>query len=219
MSNSNTPKNFHSPECHCNKWTFEEHVGSDCQNEICYQNEIRKLDSIELLIVGNEPYPSGSNGIAFCKNTWPELMDGRCGGRYLLCSIGLDLGGIQSKYNSPVLLFMQMAKKGIVCVNQNDELLSEILKKKPNISITCGSKILEDVKKEVKKCSKVHLHCERHPSPQGESNPPDKTKDWFKYWGKFENLLSVLEPDNSNGVVHTAIKELNQKGNSVKDCE
>lgn len=196
---------YHDQNCKCNVVSSSE---EDDFNETNYAEIVKNLEAIELLIVGNEPYPSGSNGIAFCKNTWRELLDGRCGGRYLLCSLGIDLGKIQRKYATPVFLFMEMAKKGIVCVNQHDELLSVCLMRNPNVSVTCGSKILGDVVERVEKLSTRLEKVERHPSPQGVISPPDKRGIWYKYWGAFENLLNILE-SSGNGPIHDAINLIN----------
>ena len=198
--------NFHAKNCKCNSVDYFLSEVDSCEME--YKEKVETLESIELLIVGNEPYPSGSNGIAFCNNSWNELMNGRCGGRYLLCSLGIDFSKIKSNYKSPVSLFMKMANKGIVCVNQNDELLSMCLEKKSKVSITCGSKISSVVVENVKKSSERIVKIDRHPSPQGESNPPDKQGTWYKYWGTFENILKILEP-SGKGPIHDAINEIN----------
>ena len=203
---SSTRKNHHDPNCVCNKCPTPKPMVNEC--ELNYQNIVNLLDSIILLIVGNEPYPSGSNGIAFCKNTWPELMDGRCGGRYLLCSLGVDLCKAQDNYSSPVDLFVKMAKEKIVFVNQNDEFLYECLKKNINVARSCGSNILETIKKNIEGKVSNYEHFDRHPFPQGETNPPDINGNWFKYWGKYEKLLNILEPSGSDPI-HTIINNIN----------
>ena len=43
-------------------------------NRIEYRKAAKKVAQLKLVIVGQDPYPRGSNGIAFCKNTFDELF-------------------------------------------------------------------------------------------------------------------------------------------------
>lgn len=205
---SNTHKNYHDLKCVCNNSPCLSQMVNSDENELRYQDIVKSLESIDLLIVGNEPYPTGSNGIAFCKSSWKEFLDGRCGGRYLLCSLGIDLCKSQSKYTNPIDLFTKMAAEKIVFVNQSDLFLQECLKKSIKTARTCGSNISDAVKKNIKEKVQNYSHIERHPSPQGEVNPPDKSGDWFKYWGTHESLLKILEPSGS-GPIHNAVSGIN----------
>ena len=203
---------YHNKDCCCYIPSKEEKQ-QWIANERIYRTQVQSMDEIKLLVVGNAPYESGFNGIAFCKDSWKELLDTQCSARYLLCSLGVNLRIAQSKYKSPTELFIAMAKKGLIFINQRDDLLEECLKKTLNCAFSCGSNILNAVKKQIEKKSSCFKHISRHPCPQGESNPPDETKDWFKYWGKFENMLNFLEPNKSDDAIHTVIRELNQEGN------
>lgn len=202
---------YHNEDCCCYVPSKEEQQ-QWIKNEKKYQMQILSMDEIKLLVVGNTPYECGFNGIAFCKDSWKELLDTQCSARYLLCSLGVNLRIAQSKYTNPVDLFMAMAQKGLIFFNQRDIFLKESLNKAPNYIISCGSNILKSVKQQIERKSGCFKYISRHPCPQGESNPPNKTKDWFKYWGKFESMLNILEPKNSNGEIHSIIKELNQEG-------
>lgn len=89
-----------------------------------YLGHLSVVDSIKLVIVGQDPYPVGANGIAFCKNTFSELEDFRCCGKDVLHSLGIDLDQAKNKFSSPIELFMHLLNQGIAFINVNHELFS-----------------------------------------------------------------------------------------------
>lgn len=94
-------------------------------------NYKRILDETELLsvcIVGQDRYPNGSNGIAFCKDSFDEFFDHYCCGKDVLYSLGYSEKLIREKYSDPKELFFDLLKKGIGFINISYELLNETSK-------------------------------------------------------------------------------------------
>ena len=198
---------YHKENCNCFYIPSDREKKKWLGNKLKYYKSVRKKQYINLLIVGNVPYENEYNGIAFCKDLWKDFLDAQCSGRYLLCSLGINLNDVQKKY-TPLKLFMQMAKKGIVFVNQGDVLLRQCLSRNVGQAVSCGSNIQEKVKKEIQGEVELFKHIDRHPCPQGETNPPDKSGDWYKFWGTYESLLRILEPSGS-GPIHDAVSDIN----------
>lgn len=203
-------KSYHTDICNCFYEPSRREKVKWNNNKLRYCKIVKRSSSINLIVIGNTPYENDFNGIAFCKDLWKDLLDPQCSGRYLLCALGIDLQKVQ-KTIKPVKLFMTLAKKGIIFLNQKDKLLQESLSKNVGMVITCGGNIREDIKKKISQViGNKYKHLERHPSPQGETNPPDKNGNWFKCWGMHRNLLNILEPSGS-GPIHTIINDINSK--------
>jgi hypothetical protein len=89
-----------------------------------YIEKLQSIDKLKLVIVGQDPYPVGANGIAFCKNTYSELEDFRCCGKDVLFSLGIDLEQAKNEFSSPIELFMHLLDQGIAFINVNHELFT-----------------------------------------------------------------------------------------------
>lgn len=96
-------------------------------SEETYFKKVQELSKIKILIIGESPYPQGANGVAFCKNSWDELFEGkeilegaekqRCCGQDVLYSLGYKEKTIRDKFESPIDLWLHMLEKGIVMIN------------------------------------------------------------------------------------------------------
>ena len=103
--------------------------------EEIYFKKIQELSKIKILIIGKDPYPKGANGVAFCKNSWDELFEGketlendgeqRCCGQDVLYSLGFEEEKARAKFKSPIDLWLYMLEKGVVMIN----IAHSILKK------------------------------------------------------------------------------------------
>lgn len=89
-----------------------------------YLEKLQSIDKLKLVIVGQDPYPVGANGIAFCKNTFAELVDFRCCGKDVLFSLGVDLDQAIKDFSTPIDLFMYLLDEGIAFINVNHELFT-----------------------------------------------------------------------------------------------
>jgi hypothetical protein len=90
-----------------------------------YLEKLKKTDFLTVIIVGQDPYKEGSNGIAFCKNSFTELEQFNCCGKELLFSLGIDLKQAKKDFLTPIELFMDLLKNGIAFINVNHGLFSE----------------------------------------------------------------------------------------------
>lgn len=90
-----------------------------------YLEKLQSVERLKLVIVGQDPYPFGANGIAFCKDTFSELEHPKCCGKDVLFSLGVDLVEYKKRYSNPVELFMGLLDQGIAFVNVNHELFTE----------------------------------------------------------------------------------------------
>ncbi len=95
------------------------------KNKELYLQEVSKIQKLKLAIVGQDPYPSGSNGIAFCKNTFEEFFHPSCCGKEVLYSLGFDRTFIQSHFNNPIDLFFYLLEEGICFLNISSVLLKD----------------------------------------------------------------------------------------------
>jgi hypothetical protein len=95
------------------------------KNKELYLQEVSKIQELKLAIVGQDPYPSGSNGIAFCKNTFEEFFHPSCCGKEVLYSLGFDRAFIQSHFNNPIDLFFHLLEEGICFLNISSVLLKD----------------------------------------------------------------------------------------------
>jgi len=82
-----------------------------------YLKELDNIKTINVCIVGQDPYPKGANGIAFCKNEFKEFFDPFCCGKDVLESLGYDEGWIRSNYDNPIELFLRLLGEGIAFIN------------------------------------------------------------------------------------------------------
>lgn len=168
-----------------------------------YQLKINELESVNLVVLGKDPYPTDPIGIPFMKGTWSE-MDRNSSGFHIFNSI---FGGLPSsdKYESPKDYANYLLSQGIVFLNCSyhylkKEKLSKIKHKNClddagiiNIPILLKSQRIILCGKEV---SSVMLASSidnnkfieaPHPSRLSRTS---KKEDWDKIWG--HNQLSIL---------------------------
>jgi len=97
-----------------------------------YLKILNETDTIELVIIGKDPYPGDPVGIPFCKDTWGELFKYNCSGRYVLNALGYEENDIQKgKYGCPSTFFEYLAtKRGIAFLNISYHYLGGPLRKR-----------------------------------------------------------------------------------------
>jgi hypothetical protein len=94
-----------------------------------YLKRLGGIQSLSLCVVGQDRYPKGANGIAFCKNTFDEFFDHYCCGKEVLSSLGFSEKFIRSNYSDPIVLFHDLLQKGIGFINISNELLDHTTEK------------------------------------------------------------------------------------------
>lgn len=95
--------------------------------DIQYQNLIKEKIEIDFLIIGQDPYPKGANGVAFCKNSHYEFFQDDCCGNCVTTSLGLTKEQIKADYKNPKVLFFDLLlTKGIGFINVSNKLLSKL---------------------------------------------------------------------------------------------
>ena len=95
-----------------------------------YYKKAKELDSIKVLIVGQDPYPSGANGVAFCKENYYALYveEPEPAGATVLKSMGIDMEKARKiSYKNPKNLFYELlSKSGICFINVYNKLYDQI---------------------------------------------------------------------------------------------
>jgi len=155
-----------------------------------YLNKLKTVGSLKLLIVGQDPYPNGANGIAFCKDTFEELQDQFCCGKDVLFSLGVDIESAKDNFNSPVDLFFDLLEQGIAFINVNHELNSnnskpekyrdynlEFLEKAPEIVVLGLSTAKDAFEKHYSEY--IPVNCLIHPSGRNKTN---QFTQWNLVW-------------------------------------
>lgn len=90
-----------------------------------YSNMLKEVPKINLLFIGKDPYPQNPIEIPFCKETFKELENGTCSGRYLLNGLGVDLADFK-KYTEPYALFFNLLMdKRIALINASYDKLNK----------------------------------------------------------------------------------------------
>ena len=86
-----------------------------------YYSQARNLEKIDFLIIGQDPYPTNPNGVAFCKNSHYELFQENCSDGLVINSLGYSKEQIRAEYKNPKVLFYDLlVSKGICFVNINN---------------------------------------------------------------------------------------------------
>lgn len=106
-------------------------MGSDLENKPLfyeqYKDLIKQKKEIDFLIVGQDPYPKGANGVAFCKNSHYEFFQDNCCGNLVTTSLGLNEEQIREDYKNPKVMFFDLLlTKGIGFINVSNQLLSKL---------------------------------------------------------------------------------------------
>jgi len=84
-----------------------------------YLQLLQSVDEIEHLIIGQDPYPNGPNGIAFCKETWDEFFEEHCSGWLVYKSFGMEdkhQAKLSEAYPSPVEHFTKLLEAGKIAL-------------------------------------------------------------------------------------------------------
>jgi hypothetical protein len=120
--------------------------------EIHYQELINKKREIDFLFIGQDPYPDGANGVAFCKNTYQEFFQDSCCGLSVMLSLGYPRVDIYKNYDNPKKLFIDLLlEKGIAFANVSNELMRKLSESELEKAIlqtkTKNSKALDKAKK------------------------------------------------------------------------
>jgi len=85
-----------------------------------YYTAARSLKEIEILIIGQDPYPEGGNGVAFCKSSLYGLYQEGCSGGLVLNSLGYTRQKSFERYKNPEALFYDLLiSQGICFTNIN----------------------------------------------------------------------------------------------------
>lgn len=155
-----------------------------------YLYNANKIESIELVIVGRDPFPLEAQNIPFIKSTW-EQLNGKSAGRHLFNSLFSNKE--LSKFNTPRDAVFSLLDNGIVLLNASYNYLE-----KEKISLKKHRKYVENALVTnfpiLEKSTKV-LMC-------GDAN---KMLDW------------VIELDKSFiSVPHPAMQSLNRLHNKEK---
>ena len=87
------------------------------KNRQLYLEKINCLERLELVLIGQDPYPYGANGIAFCKNTFDELFASNCCGKDVLYSLGFAEDYLSNNFLNPIDFFLKLLEKGIAFIN------------------------------------------------------------------------------------------------------
>ena len=175
-----------------------------------YNHKIDSLireGSIKLLIIGQSPYAIGNTGIAFCKPTWSEMLDGRYSGKTLLCSLGFDLSKAYQCYNSfsPKEYFFKLVDDGVVFINRYtdiDELNENPYRKRIKSAKYCICLGQKATMPHTFKCTSYRTR-EIHPSSYNENV---HSVQWNDVWGYHGALVEKIRCTNSNAAA--SIKEL-----------
>ena len=201
---------IHQQECSCNVINPSS-VETTNQGSLLndYINAISDCDEVNLLVVGNNEYENGANEIAFCKNSWAALLNGRVSGRYLLCALGVNFQNIVNDGNkSPVELFCKLARCGIIFINQEEvsssPYVSAIIDRgSPKILLLCGtpainkSFLLSRMFRVLETCRIIHaIHPDIENSNSGsfsEIFQKSRSEAWSECWGKYGKAIDYMK--------------------------
>ena len=104
-----------------------------------YYAQAMSLDRIKYLIIGQDPYTTNPNGVAFCKNFLYDFRKDNCSGRIVFQSLGIGLDVIDKlkadgEINNPKDLFLRVLQRAGICFtnisNQQTAMLSDQQKDK-----------------------------------------------------------------------------------------
>ena len=174
-----------------------------------YINAIFDCNEVNLLVVGNNEYENGANEIAFCKNSWAALLNGRVSGRYLLCALGVNFQNVVNNESvSPIELFCELARRGIVFINQKDVSSSPYVsaitdKGSPKILLLCGTPAinksfsLSRMFRVLEICRIIHaIHPDIENSNSGvfsEIFQKRRRDAWFECWGEYGKAIDYMK--------------------------
>lgn len=85
--------------------------------------------SLQLTIIGRDPFPTDPIGIPFCKPTWEQQLESNCSGRNVLLSLGIDLDAAEKEFKTPSGLFESLRSDGIIFLNASYEFIDGKIRK------------------------------------------------------------------------------------------
>jgi len=113
-----------------NKKTESKSVNSEKESvdfSELYHSQARSMESIDFIIIGQDPYPTNPNGVAFCKNSHYEFFQENCSGGLVLKSLGFSKADIRREFKNPKVLFYDLLiTKGICFLNINNSLFRNL---------------------------------------------------------------------------------------------
>lgn len=160
---------------------------------LIYLSDANYVDTIKLLVVGQDPYKFDANGIAFCKETFEMLTDPNCCGNKVISSLGYDLKNLAESgiaATTPVHLFHKLLRKGVAFINvsstllenssnltlEEDRIINENVLKKANNIVVLG---------ETKATELFNEHYKKYEITESLIHPSNKNKEadrWKKIW-------------------------------------
>lgn len=174
-----------------------------------YVRILNEADTIEMVIIGKDPYPSDPIGIPFCKLTWDELFKYNCSGRYVLNALGYEESDIpKGRYWSPSTFFEYLiTKKGIAFLNISYHYIGGPLRKKNHESFISEA---YGINEPILKKAKIIICCGEanklrwtgfnrdgvfkmvHPAIINSVSTHKQVKNgWMKIWGTKSSLKNI----------------------------
>ncbi len=170
-----------------------------------YYKELLEINTINILIIGKDPYPTSPNGIPFCKDDINDLKKSNCSGKYLLFGLGIDL---DKETRNPEDIFFNLLRKdkigfinssyfflGKRKITSNEIEYSEsinkpILKKSQIIVATKSSlKILKEYNKLPDNIIEIS-----HPDNRNKNSRYEKVRNsWSAIYSKLNGLVDFIE--------------------------
>lgn len=87
-----------------------------------YYLKAKKLEKIQFLIIGQDPYRVNPNGVAFCKNSHYELFQQDCSGGVVMNCLGISEELARANYKNPKVMFdYLLISLGICFLNINNK--------------------------------------------------------------------------------------------------
>lgn len=93
-----------------------------------YYSTAKALSRINILIVGQDPYPTNANGVAFCKNSYYEQFLEDCSGGRVLLALGItkEIARGMARKNPKNLFFRLLNDCGICFTNMIDVPMDQL---------------------------------------------------------------------------------------------
>lgn len=151
--------------------------------------------SLQVVIVGRDPFPKYATGIPFCKPNWDQQLANNCSGKYVLLSLGIDLAAAQQAHSTPQELFEKLRSNGIVFLNASYKLVGDKIrlskhKKYLSEANEINKKFIEAAKtvrycgeaKKINWISPISMDlCVVHPDIRNKYNPNTRER-WLASW-------------------------------------
>lgn len=178
-------------------------------------------ESVRLVIMGKDPYPTRATGIPFCKADWTQQSEVNNSGNYVLRSLGIDIGVAENQFPRPQDLFESLRDEGIIFLNASYVFIGAPLRRKHHLAhmqraFFLNQRFIESADNtilcgEAKKCHWVtSLNMSRavevvHPDLRNRNNPKTRER-WSQWWSpcaiakRFNLTLRSNESPLASGV-------------------